>query len=188
MTPKEKNSTLTAQWLRDNLVYEPITGSFMWKVRGPGRMMGKVLGTKVWPGYVTMKVDGTLYYAHRLAWLYVHGEWPEHHLDHIDGVKSNNAISNLRPATSSQNSASRPTKRRVAASRGVMPHGAGFVARIHFEGKRHYLGYFPTLEGAKAAYEAKAKEIHGDFAHVEKPIEQAAIAVTEIDGVLGFGA
>src|SRR6266853_1344237 len=87
-------------------------------------------------------------------------------LDHIDNNKSNNTISNLREATAAQNAARRPTgQRRIAPSRGVFPHGPGFVARIHFAGKRHYLGYFPTLEGARAAYEAKAKEIHGEFAH-----------------------
>lgn len=177
MTPKEKKSTLTSQWLRDNLVYEPSTGVFMWKVRGPGRIMGKILGTEVWPGYLTMKVDGTIYYAHRIAWLYVHGKWPEHHLDHIDGDKSNNAIENLREATSAQNAASRPTKRRVASSRGVMPHGAGFVARIHHGGKRHYLGYFPTAKAAQEAYELAAKRIHGEFAYQER----IAVPKTEFD-------
>ncbi len=169
-TKKETASGLTAEWLRENLVYEPQTGVFLWKHRGPGRMMGKALGTKVWPGYMTMKVNNILYYAHRLAWLYVHGQWPANHLDHVDGDKANNAIDNLRPATASQNAACRPARRRVAASRGVMPHGAGFVARLYSGGKRHYLGYFSTAEAAKAAYEAKAKEIHGEFAYQE-PVE-----------------
>jgi hypothetical protein len=168
MTPKEKASTLTAEWLRDNLVYEPTTGVFLWKMQGFGRTRGRALGTKVWPGYLTMKVSQTVYYAHRLAWLYVHGEWPSGQVDHIDGNKANNAISNLRLATPSQNSARKRHARRVAVSRGVMPHGAGFVARIHNGGKRHYLGYFSTAAAAKAAYEAKAKELHGEFAYVEK--------------------
>ena len=174
MTAKEKASGLTAEWVRDNFVYEPTTGIFLWKKAGYGRMLGKILGTKVWPGYLTMKANGIVYYAHRLAWLYVHGEWPNGHIDHIDGNKSNNAISNLRIATPSQNSVSKRTTRRVAVSRGVMPHGKGFVARIHFGGKRHYLGYFSTAEAAKAAYEAKAKEIHGDFAFEEAMTEQDA--------------
>ncbi len=174
MTPKEKKSTLTAEWLRQNLVYVPETGAFVWKVAGRGRMLGRVLGTKLWSGYVTMKVDSIVYYAHRLAWLYVHGVWPSVQVDHIDGNKSNNAISNLQLVTAAQNSSRRPTKRTVAASRGVMPHGTGFVARIHHKGSRLYLGYFAKLEDAKAAYEAKAKEIHGEFAHIEPPAEWRA--------------
>lgn len=171
MTPKEKKSTLTAEYLRENVSYEPVTGVFLWKKRSMGRTLGKVLGTKIWSGYVTMKVANTVYYAHRLAWLYVHGEWPSCQIDHIDGNKSNNAIANLRLVTASQNSARRKTTRSIAPSRGVMPHGTGYVARIHFGGKRHYLGYFATAEAAKAAYEAKAKELHGDYAFVEPPKE-----------------
>ena len=169
MTTKEKKSNLKVEWLRRNMAYEPETGTFIWKVRGPGKTVGKSLGTKIWSGYVTIKVDGVVYYAHRLAWFYTYGEWPEGQIDHIDRNKANNGIANLRISTPAQNSARRATTRRVAVSRGVMPHGTGFVARIHHAGKRHYLGYFATAEAAKAAYEAKAKEIHGEFAHVERP-------------------
>lgn len=166
-TSKELKSDLTAEWLREQMAYEPVTGTFMWKVRGPGRTVGKVLGTVAGGGYLTIKVQNILYYAHRLAWLYVHGEWPSASLDHIDGNRMNNAVANLRIATAAQNSARVRTKRSIAPSRGVFPHGVGFVARIHHAGKRHYLGYFPTAEGAKAAYEAKALELHGEFRHVE---------------------
>ena len=164
-TTKEKRSTLTAEWLRENMIYEPESGVFLWKVRGPGRMMGKALGTKNWDGYLAMKIMGELYYAHRVAWLYTHGVWPESAIDHKDRNRSNNAISNLRLATHSQNSARKRTKRHVAPARGVMPQGPGFVSRIYMNGKRHYLGYFKTVEEASAAYQAKAKEIHGEFAH-----------------------
>lgn len=168
MTPKESGSKITAEWARENLAYEPDTGVFLWKKRGFGRTLGKVIGTKIWPGYIVLKLNGEVHYAHRVAWLYVNGEWPSKSLDHIDGDKSNNAIANLRIATSAQNAARRKTTRKIAPSRGVFPHGVGFVARIHHGGKRHYLGYFSTHEAAKAAYEAKAREIHGDFAHEEQ--------------------
>lgn len=178
MTPKEKNSGLTAEWVRENLAYEPETGSFFWKKPGFGRTMGKLIGTTIWPGYKVLKLNNVVFYAHRVAWLYVHGRWPTAQIDHIDGNRGNNAIANLREATSSQNGARRRigTKSRVSPSRGVMPHGAGFVARIHYAGKRHYLGYFSTLKAAKAAYAAKANEIHGEFAHVEAPVDWHAPA------------
>jgi len=168
MTTKEQKTTFTAEWLRENMVYVPETGTFMWKVRGPGRTVGKVLGHVTSLGYVQIKVQNVIYYAHRLAWFYVNGEWPAHQLDHIDGDKRNNAIANLRDCTAAQNSARRKVSAKIAPSRGVFPHGTGFVARIHHGGKRHYLGYFSKLDDAKAAYAAKAKEIHGEFAHVEK--------------------
>ncbi len=176
MTLKETRSGLSAEFIRENLAYEPVTGVFLWKKRGPGRTLGRVLGSAVWPGYRAIKINGNLFYAHRLAWLYVHGEWPNGQIDHIDGDKANNAIANLRVATAAQNSARRKVagKPTIAPARGVMPHGAGYVARIHHAGKRHYLGYFSTLEAAKAAYAAKAKEIHGEFAHIEPPAEWRA--------------
>lgn len=172
MTTKEDKSTLTVEWLREHMVYVPETGTFMWKVRGPGKTVGKVLGTIDKLGYLRLKVQNVVYSAHRLAWFYVHGAWPKHQIDHIDSNKRNNAISNLRDCTASQNSARRSVTAKIAPSRGVFPHGAGFVARIHHGGIRHYLGYFAKLEDAKAAYEAKAKEVHGEFAHVEKISEQ----------------
>lgn len=168
MTKKEQESNLTAAWLRENMAYEPSTGEFWWTKPGFGRTVGKRLGSRLWTkgkSYLTMKVAGTVYYAHRVAWLYHYGEWPNGFVDHIDEDRTNNAIENLRLATSAQNAARRSTTRTIAPSRGVFPHGTGYVARLHHGGKRHYLGYFSTAAEAQAAYEAKAKEIHGEFAH-----------------------
>lgn len=170
MTKKEQESTLTAAWLRENMAYEPSTGEFWWTKTGFGRTVGKRLGSRLWTkgkSYLTMKVAGTVYYAHRIAWLYHYGEWPNGFVDHIDEDRTNNAIENLRIATPSQNAARRPTQRSIAPSRGVFPHGTGYVARLHHDGKREYLGYFSTAAEAQAVYEAKAKEIHGEFAHPE---------------------
>ncbi len=184
---KIKEAPVSIEWLRDNLIYEPETGVFLWRRRGFGRTLGRVLGTKNWDGYVVIKVNQVPCYAHRLAWFHSHGEWPQGHIDHIDGNRSNNAIANLREATAAQNAARRPTKRSLAPSRGVFPQGPGFVARLHHAGKRYYLGYFSTAEAARAAYEAKAKEIHGEFAYKEPPLSAIhAPAVTS--GALSFGA
>lgn len=175
MTPKEKNSKLTAAWFRANMDYDSSTGVFSWSKPGFGRTVGKIVGSRLWSkgkSYLTMKVAGEIYYAHRLAWLHHYGEWPDGFVDHIDEDRTNNAIENLRLATPSQNAARRPTKRSISPSRGVFPHGTGYVARLHFNNKRHYLGYFSTVEAAQAAYEAKAREIHGEFAH---PVEDVAV-------------
>lgn len=168
MTPKERKSNLTVDWLREHMACVPETGTLMWKVRGPGRTVGKPLGSLTAQGYLQVKVDNVIYPIHRVIWFYVHGVWPEHQLDHMDGCKTNNAIANLRDCTAAQNSARRKVRKpEKAPSRGVFPHGPGFVARLHHKGVRHYLGYFSNADDARAAYAAKAKDIHGEFAHVE---------------------
>jgi hypothetical protein len=163
---------LTYERLRDLLVYDMKSGEFRWRddlgTRAGPKMNGRIAGGLSWNGYVKIKVDGVLHSAHRLAWLYVYGDWPEGSLDHADGDRKNNVIANLRIATRAQNSANKKSvKRRIAPYRGVMPHGPGFVARIHNKGQRFYLGYFTTAKAARDAYQAKAKELHGEFAHVE---------------------
>jgi hypothetical protein len=166
-----KEDKLTAAWLRENMSYDPLTGVFAWTKPGMGRTVGRKIGARLWSkgkSYLTMKINGEVYYAHRVAWLYHFGEWPKNFVDHIDEDRTNNSIANLREATAAQNAARRKTTRKIGTSRGVFPHGVGFVARIHFAGKRHYLGYFKTKEAAQESYEAKAKEIHGEFAHVEQ--------------------
>lgn len=166
----KKELPFSLEWLRDNLDFNPETGVFHWTKPGYGRTVGKPIGEKARAGqYLMMRVQGDIVYAHRLAWFYHHGEWPKAVIDHIDGNRANNAIVNLREATHAQNAARRQTTRLIGPSRGVVPHQAGYVARIHHKGVRHYLGYFTDPEEAKAAYEAKAKEIHGEFAHAPEP-------------------
>lgn len=168
----KKELSFTHEWLLDNLDFDIATGIFSWKKPGYGRTVGKPIGDKPradGTNYLMMRINGQLLYAHRLAWFYVSGEWPDGVIDHIDGNKTNNAISNLRAATHAQNAARRKTTRMIGPSRGVVPHQGGYVARIHHAGKRHYLGYFLDPEEAKAAYEAKAKELHGEFAHAPEP-------------------
>lgn len=171
MSSKKKLS-FTVEWLRENLDFNPETGVFSWKKSGYGRTVGKPIGEGPRADgteYLMMRINGQLLYAHRVAWLYMTGEWPDGVIDHIDGNRTNNAIANLRVATHAQNSARRKTNRLIGPSRGVVPHQSGYVARIHHGGKRHYLGYFTNPEEAKAAYEAKAKELHGEFAHAPEP-------------------
>lgn len=183
---------LTAEILRQCLDYNPETGIFRWRMTAPLRQRidrrGMVAGGNTGHGYLAIKIMGKLYLAHRLAWFYVHGEWPKNQIDHIDGNKSNNAIANLRDCTAAQNSARRVVKASIAPSRGVFPQGPGFVARIHHGGKRHYLGYFSNLADAKAAYSAKAKEIHGEFAYVEPPFAFDYTTAAITNGALSFGA
>lgn len=94
--------------LRELLDYDPASGVFRWRHTTRGYVQkGRVAGcyTKNW--YVNICVRGRNYGAHRLAWLYVHGEWPPKFIDHVNGDLSDNRIANLRPATRAQNGANR---------------------------------------------------------------------------------
>ena len=95
---------LTADRVLELLDYDPETGHFRWRVtKGSKRMAGEVAGCLYGKGYWSIGIDRRLYYAHRLAWLYVHGEWPKRVIDHINRDKLDNRIVNLRDVTISEN-------------------------------------------------------------------------------------
>lgn len=157
---------LTASRLRELLHYDPETGMFTWKdeVRErravkPGQRAGIILDN----GYLQIGVDRKKYQAHRLAWLYMTGEWPPHQVDHIDLNKSNNIWTNLRSATRSQNMANIAAKNRLGV-KGVTKVGKAYRADIFSNGKMLYLGTYATIEAASAAYFERAKQLHGEFA------------------------
>jgi hypothetical protein len=113
-----------------------------------------------------MRVDGRLYRAHRLAWLYVHGEWPKGNLDHINRDGCDNRIANLRLATYSENGRnSRLRSSNTSGFRGVYrrPNGR-FTAQIWHSGACQTLGTFDTIEEAHAIRREAARELYGEFA------------------------
>lgn len=113
-------------------------------------------------GYIQIHVCGRLYYAHRLAWLNVHGAWPENMIDHIDGVKSNNRIANLRDVTSQTNCQNqhRAHSRNKTGLLGVQARGERFFARILVDGHHTHLGTYDTPEEAHKAYVAEKRKHH----------------------------
>ena len=98
---------ISQEQLKELLSHDPVAGGFRWRVTRGGKRAGSIAGRVRPYGYIHIKIDGKNYYAHQLAWLYVHGEFvPE--INHIDCDPSNNRIANLRPATHSQNLAKQP--------------------------------------------------------------------------------
>jgi len=97
-----------ADHVRGRLDYDPETGEFIWKARvgdkqWSAKFAGEVAGTIANTGYRRIMLDGEGYGAARLAWLYVHGEWPKNEIDHINRVKDDNRLVNLREATRTEN-------------------------------------------------------------------------------------
>ena len=170
---------ITQQYLKSILTYDPETGVFTWKERQDvqwpaqwnGRYPGKLAGSKqVYKhiSYWRIEINRKIYRAHRLAWLYMTGEWPSQEIDHIDGNGLNNRFSNLRLASHSQNICnSRVRRDNKLGIRGVSRRGNRFRARIRISGKRIDLGYFDTPEEASVAYQKAAQEHFGEFARTE---------------------
>ena len=156
---------LTAERVRELLDYDPETGVLTWKVRRGGRAhLGAVAGVPDGLGYVSIRVDSRLYRAHRLAWLLSHGRWPPEQIDHINGVRDDNRLSNLREATRGQNMENqrRPRAGNTSGFLGVCWHARSkkFMARITTGGTRFYLGVYPDAESAHAAYLKAKRELH----------------------------
>ena len=158
---------LSHQHLLSVLSYSKETGEFVWLIDSGRARKGAVAGHIRKDGYVQIIIGKKLYRAHRLAWFYVTGSWPEGRLDHQDNCGSNNRWENLRPATHSQNMANRKLNaNNVSGFKGVSRRGKRFRAYVQKDGRRFLLGMFDTAEAAGAAAAAKSIELHGEFARV----------------------
>lgn len=158
----------TAQRLRELLHYDPETGVFTYLVKRGICMPGTVAGSKMIRGNHSIGLEYRRYASHRLAWLYMTGEWPQQEIDHIDGDALNNKWSNLRLATSGQNKQNqhRPRRDNTSGYMGVYRHGVThdgspiWRARIDIDGKRKHLGLFDSPELAYSAYLNAKRHLH----------------------------
>ncbi len=146
-------ANLTAQRLRELLNYDPDTGLFTWRIQRSNVAKGAVAGNLRPDGYFDIRIDGKIHRAHRLAWLYMTGAWPDNLIDHIDRNPSNTRWGNLRQATHSQNHQNQKIRADSRhGHRGLSPHSSGlWRARIRVRGRVIHLGYFPTVESASQA-------------------------------------
>ena len=103
---------VSAERLRQLLDYAPETGRFYWRKQRGSAAAGSEAGTWHSHGYRVINIDGVAYYAHRLAWLYVHGEHPAGEIDHINAIPADDRIANLRQCSRSENA--RNTRRRTS--------------------------------------------------------------------------
>lgn len=156
--------------LKRLLTYNPESGLFTWnESRGPAKR-GAVAGSPCNKGYIVIGVDGKVYKAHRLAWLYMTGAWPSDQIDHRDEQKANNKWDNLREATNEQNCRNRSHYNKTGY-KGVIPTPYGkFFARTTVRGKIYQKNGFGTPEEASEWVTAVRNELHGEFAaHTARP-------------------
>jgi hypothetical protein len=160
---------LTQERLKELVSYDQKTGIFTCNlVRHQSHEIGGELGYDTGRGYVRIKLDGSKYMAHRLAWLYVYGTWPADLLDHIDGDRKNNRIENLREASNSENLRNRPeNKNNTSGHKGVYwnKQHQKWLVKFVVGGVNHYLGLFEDFDEAARAYREAIDRIHGEFVY-----------------------
>jgi hypothetical protein len=177
-----EREALTAEYVRQILYYNPETGVFTWRTR-PREHFATLNAFATWnakyahratggstnkDGYLRIGINGNSYYAHRLAWLYMTGEWPTDEIDHVNGTTIDNKISNLRQASHAQNMINRKLqKNNTSGHKGVRwsKRDRMWSVSIKTGGRTNYLGYFrdDQFDEAVAVYEKAARELHGEF-------------------------
>ena len=168
--PRKYNPLPPQGVLKDWFDYDPESGTFIWKKRPANCVhIGQVAGTLEGRGYWQMRVPGFgMFKASRLAWMYIYGNDPDDlQIDHSDGNKLNNAISNLRLATNAENGRNRGVaSNNRSGLKGVRLRVGTrkWEARIRVNGVEIYLGLHSTAESAHAAYCKAATEHFGEFA------------------------
>lgn len=175
MVKPRLDDPLTAAQLRAALDYDRETGIFTWRwrkdLRGKAgaanaQRARKIAGTTKPIGYVYICINRRLYLAHRLAWLHVHGRWPADEIDHINEIRADNRLANLRQCSHRQNNTR--SKARSDNKSGVLgvfrtAISPKWQAQIQYLGNKIHLGMFDTIEEAKAVRDDAARHLHGKF-------------------------
>jgi hypothetical protein len=150
------------------LDYCPIRGVLTWRRRDAARpewnsrYAGKYAGTPHNMGYVSVRIYGVRYLAHRIIWVLLHGSPPDGVIDHINGDRSDNRPDNLRDVTSEENCWNTHA-RAQCGYKGVRfhSHNRSFQARITHRGRERHIGYYPSAEAASEAYQDAARRLRG---------------------------
>ena len=159
---KPTDTNIQIDFVRHLFLYNHETGSIKWNAVRCGTKFGSEAGT-LHKGYRRIKVNGHLVLAHRIAWAIYHGKWPDGEIDHINMIRSDNRISNLRDVIRSENMVNRNYPTGESRVRGVSKHKCGWQAVISIYGKTIYLGLFKTVEDAEKVRISAEKQLHGVF-------------------------
>ena len=156
------SKTITHAQLLERLHYDQETGQFSRKTAVRGHLSGPIQRKLDKKGYRIIRAFGTEFRAYRLAWFYVHGVLPTGQVDHINGVRDDNRIVNLRDVSPSENQQNRrgPTSANKCGFLGVFAWQNKWRSRIKLNGRAIEVGMFDSPEAAHAAYLAKKRELH----------------------------
>ncbi|WP_443700142.1 HNH endonuclease [Pseudomonas sp.] len=156
------------EFLRSWLLYDKEASTFSWARNGQGKWVriGNKAGGFCGGGYWRISVKNQSHYAHRLAWAFYYGAWPESILDHIDGIKHNNRIENLRLADLSENLINQKlSSRNTTGAKGVCAEKNGtFSVYFKARGKNQVSKGWKTIDEAAHKYNKWAIAAFGDFA------------------------
>lgn len=157
-------------YLHKRLRYEPETGKLFWRdcEEMPKKWRTRYAGNEAFTsanghGYRKGSIYGVMFQAHRVIWAIHYGEWPSDQIDHINGVRNDNRISNLRVVTNQENGRNSSMRSdNTSGVCGVCWHKASgkWHAHIMVDGRSKHLGLFPTIAAAAAA-RAEASRRYG---------------------------
>lgn len=171
MKPKEvegKQWAPTPEELNYRFRYDALSGLLYLKNPASRKTkIGEICGTRTYAGYVQVSINNKHFLAHRVIWAMVYGAWPKGSLDHINGVRDDNTLTNLRAATCSENVWNqRVNKRNKSGVKGVYwaAKSKKWQAAMNVGGKFYNIGLFKALADAEAATRAAREKLHGQFA------------------------
>lgn len=158
---------LTQEYVRSILDYDAETGNLIWSRAVRGTAKGSIAGANGGNGYRNIGIDRYSYMLHRIVWLYHNGQIGDMVIDHINGVRDDNRIENLRVATIGQNIRNQKNRGNKWGYKGVgqSQHTGKFYCQIAYKGKRYVETGFDTPKEAHRRYCELADELHGEFAN-----------------------
>lgn len=145
---------ITQELIKELFNYDSVTGNLIHK------LTGKLADSDQSKGYFKCYVKGKTLASHRVVWMWHYGDWPQNDIDHINGDRKDNRIENLRDVPHVVNMTNMQ-KTNKTGYEGVKASGHKFAANIKHNGRKLYLGTFPTAEEAFTVYKEKHLEFYG---------------------------